>query len=99
MEKGLDEVKINRFLSNLDKLITPDYVDSLFYRFFEILQTLNYTSERLMFELMEPCTFMLQNCHWLGKSVPCQTLFRVAKSSEGFCCSFNYKALKSSLEV
>lgn len=51
-----------------------------------------------MLELMEPCSYMMQNCSWLGKSKPCETMFRVTKSSEGFCCSFNYKGLKNSLE-
>ncbi|XP_037049613.1 pickpocket protein 11-like [Bradysia coprophila] len=63
------------------------------------LTELNYTTEKLMFELMQPCSVMLENCIWLGQSVPCDTIFRVAKSSEGFCCSFNYNALKDNLEV
>lgn len=52
-----------------------------------------------MFELMQPCNQMIKGCAWLGKIIPCDTIFRVAKSSEGFCCSFNYKALKDSLEM
>lgn len=60
---------------------------------------MGYTTDRLMFELMQPCGNMIKSCAWLGKTVPCDTLFRVAKSSEGFCCSFNYKALKDALEM
>lgn len=94
IENGVDEGRVNRFLGSLDKLINADFVDVLYYRVFEILQALNYTSETLMLELMEPCTFMMQNCSWLGKYVPCATLFRISKSSEGYCCSFNYKGQK-----
>lgn len=64
-----------------------------------ILTELNYTTEKLMFELMQPCSLMLETCIWLGKFVPCEKVFRVAKSSEGFCCSFNYNALRNNLEV
>lgn len=44
-----------------------------------------------MFEVMRPCKDMIQNCTWLGSMMPCENLFKIATSSEGFCCSFNYK--------
>lgn len=50
-------------------------------------------------ELMQPCENMITSCAWLGTEVPCDSLFRVAKSAAGFCCSFNSRALRSSLEM
>lgn len=87
------------FLSNLSKLVQPEYVDDMHTQPLTVLTELNYTTEKLMFELMQPCDIMLDTCIWLGKFVPCDQIFRVAKSSEGFCCSFNYNSLKDNLEV
>lgn len=81
------------------KLITPEYIDALYLKTYQILEEMGYTTNKLMLELMQPCANMIKSCAWLGKIVQCDTLFRVAKSSEGFCCSFNYKALKDSLEM
>lgn len=99
IEKGLAKESVIEFLENLAKLITPEYIDALYLKTYQILEEMGYTTDRLMFELMQPCSNMIKSCAWLGKIVPCDTLFRVAKSSEGFCCSFNYKALKDSLEM
>lgn len=99
MNGGIDETRIKSFLQSLDRLINLDDVNILFYRIFEILQSYNYTAESLMYELMEPCSFMMQKCAWLGNAIPCEKLFKVSKSTEGFCCSFNYIGLKKSLRV
>lgn len=99
ISKGLAKESVLEFLENLAKLITPEYIDALYLKTYQILEEMGYTTDRLMFELMQPCENMIKSCAWLGKIVPCDSLFRVAKSSEGFCCSFNYKALKDSLEM
>lgn len=99
MEKGLKKDAIVEFLENLAKLINPEYIDALYLKTYQILEGMGYTTDKLMFELMQPCVNMIRDCSWLGKIVPCDSLFRVAKSSEGFCCSFNYQALKGSLEM
>lgn len=99
IEKGLKKETIIEFLENLAKLINPEYIDALFLKTYQILEGMGYTTDKLMFELMQPCINMIKDCSWLGKIVPCDSLFRVAKSSEGFCCSFNYQALKDNLEM
>ncbi|XP_055311194.1 sodium channel protein Nach-like isoform X2 [Sitodiplosis mosellana] len=99
IEKGLKKESIIEFLENLAKLITPEYIDALYLKTYQFLEEMGYTTDKLMLELMQPCNNMIKNCAWLGKIVPCDTLFRVARSSEGFCCSFNYKALKGDLEI
>ncbi|XP_037044653.1 sodium channel protein Nach-like [Bradysia coprophila] len=99
IEKGLEKEGVLEFLENLAKLITPEYIDALYLKTYQILEEMGYTTDKLMFELMQPCNLMIKSCAWLGKIIPCDTIFRVAKSSEGFCCSFNYKALKDSLEI
>lgn len=63
----------------------------------EILQQLGYTIEQIMLEVMQPCAHLLRHCHWLRREVPCDTIFQIAKSAEGFCCSFNYGAIGKKL--
>lgn len=87
------------FFKELNKLVTPELIDDTFNDTMDALHQMNYTIERLMFNMMEPCTQLLQHCSWLGSFVPCKSLFRVATSAEGFCCSFNYKPPLDPVEV
>lgn len=57
------------------------------------INQLNYSTEQLMLEVMQPCDHLLRTCVWLRTKVPCNSIFRIAKSAEGFCCSFNYNAI------
>lgn len=98
---NFDLDSVQDYFSELGKLVAAEYVtfDKDFVQIQQHLAALNYTTERLMYELMQPCEHMIANCTWLGRATPCVQLFRVAKSSEGFCCSFNYKAPRNILEV
>lgn len=62
--------------------------------FMVALENAGYTCETMMRALMQPCSTMVKQCYWLGRTVPCEQLFHVSKSSEGFCCSFNYKHIE-----
>lgn len=50
-----------------------------------------YKIDILMLRLMQPCSVMIKKCFWFDRLVPCEELFFVSKSSEGYCCSFNYE--------
>lgn len=99
MDTGIPLEHVMSYMSSLSKLITSVYSDDDFKLVTNTLTHLNYSTERLMLELMQPCDLMVANCTWLGKPTPCRTIFRVAKSTEGFCCSFNYKGPLDYLEV
>lgn len=88
---GLQEDIVQTFFEDLSKIVVPEYIDESYVKILETLDIMNYTTERLMFEVMRPCKEMIHNCTWLGSQRPCEDLFKVATSSEGFCCSFNYK--------
>ena len=47
----------------------------------------------LWFQLGQSCDELLERCMWEGKIHNCADLFEERKSSEGFCCSFNYRGL------
>lgn len=102
MQHNLDNATLYDYFAELGKLVAPEPWDTSVAELIEMhrrLGALNWTSEDLMFELMQPCDVMITNCLWLGKPKPCQQLFRAAKSTEGYCCSFNYKAPLGLLEL
>lgn len=43
-----------------------------------------------MIELSQPCESMLKECSWKSISRPCMEIFKFVKTSNGFCCTFNY---------
>lgn len=88
-----------KFFEALSTLITYDEVDSDYSLLFDFFLKRNFTTDKLMMTLAQPCDIMLKKCYWLGKATNCSEIFRVTTSGYGFCCSFNYKALRSYLEV
>lgn len=90
---------ISQFFSNLYTLINYEEVDGDYSSMFNFFDALNYTTGSLMKMLAQPCDSLLKKCLWLGKLTNCNDIFRQTTSGFGFCCSFNYKALKSYLEV
>ncbi|GAB0097885.1 sodium channel protein Nach [Sergentomyia squamirostris] len=99
LENGIEIDTVQEFLENLSNLISPENVDSIYIKTYTILEKFGYNTEKLMMELVQPCENMLKLCFWLGNEVPCHGIFKLSKSSEGLCCSFNYRALKSFLEI
>lgn len=99
MSRGVSLERINEFYSLLPNLMNPEFINDDFINISEILRNLSYTTETLMLELVQPCENLLKACFWKGNEYPCYKLFKISRSTEGICCSFNYKAIKSSLEV
>ncbi|XP_078039634.1 pickpocket protein 28 [Augochlora pura] len=87
---GFDISMTNRLFSSLMKLIRPDKIEIDNATAAWALDTLDYSVEKLMFELMQPCSAMLVRCAWLGQIYNCNKIFKIVKANEGFCCGFNY---------
>lgn len=46
--------------------------------------------QKLLEQVMHRCKDMILVCMWQGSYVPCtQKLFKVRRTDNGFCCSFN----------
>lgn len=50
IEKGLEKEGVHEFLENLAKLITPEYIDALYLKTYQILEEMGYTTDKLMYE-------------------------------------------------
>ncbi|XP_076229063.1 pickpocket protein 28 isoform X1 [Nomia melanderi] len=87
---GFDISMTNKLFSSLMKLIRPDKIEIDNATASWVLDTLGYSVEKLMFELMQPCSSLLVRCAWLGQLYNCNKIFKTVKSNEGFCCGFNY---------
>lgn len=44
---------------------------------------------------MVSCEDVLLDCQWLNKPIPCEEVFELVLTDEGFCCAFN--AIQSGL--
>ncbi|XP_026469527.1 sodium channel protein Nach-like [Ctenocephalides felis] len=96
---GEKKETINDFFSKLTALIHHEIVSEENIKIYKILEKLGYGVDKLMMELAQPCETMLRNCFWLDSEQPCNELFRMTRSIEGYCCSFNYHALYSKLDI
>lgn len=48
IEKGLEKEGVLEFLENLAKLITPEYIDALYLKTYQILEEMGYTTDKLV---------------------------------------------------
>ncbi|XP_077301156.1 pickpocket protein 28-like [Arctopsyche grandis] len=79
-----------KFFTSLANLVVFQRLSDNFTEIFKILNNNGYTTEKLMLELMQPCSELLKRCSWMGTNIKCMDLFKTVKTDEGFCCSFNY---------
>lgn len=96
--RGVPEEKILQYYAMLPNLINPEFYNEDFVNISKIMGELGYNAETLMLQVFQPCEKLLVVCTWKGEESPCEDLFKISRSSEGLCCSFNYNALKMSLE-
>lgn len=99
MNRGVSVERIHKFYDLVPNLINPESIEDDFLNISLILEDMGYTTETLMMELVQPCDHMVKMCFWKGNEYPCYKLFKLSRSTEGICCSFNYKAIKLSLET
>ena len=52
---------------------------------------------RLMQQVMHKCTDMMLVCQWQGEDIPCFKLFKIWRSTSGYCCSFNARRIDEQL--
>lgn len=86
---------MKKVFSHLSAIIDPIDIDTtkIEYQEFETaIVQLGYTIDTLMLALMHPCDKMLIRCGLKQIQIPCEKLFRASRTSEGYCCSFNYKS-------
>lgn len=84
-----------RLLYHLTDATFPEISHKEFQNLQEILDNNNVAIEKLLQYLAPNCKEMLERCTWKGQQTPCESLFEQIKTSSGFCCSFNYFAMKS----
>lgn len=98
-ELQYNENQVKGFLSNLTSLVNWDYVEPIYIQMIDRLFENGYSVDSLMMEVAQPCESMIRYCSWMGNKTACTSLFRMIRSSEGICCSFNYRGSKKSFEM
>lgn len=89
--QGNNESDIWDVISNFHAFVTPTPIQwpEQSRKIITQLVELGYTVERFFRIAMQPCHAMLKLCIWYDRRIPCENLFFITKSAEGFCCSFN----------
>ncbi|XP_077301155.1 pickpocket protein 11-like [Arctopsyche grandis] len=97
LENKVEEQEIETFGRSLASLITfstydyypkkrRDHTD-----IFDILENNNYTVDVLMRTVQQDCSKFLKFCMLQSVPVNCSEYFTMIRTSEGFCCGFNYR--------
>lgn len=91
MALGNNESEIWTVISYFHTFLKPKFIQWPNYsqKIISDIVRLGYTVESLFRIGMQPCRTMLKLCFWYNIQMPCEKLFIVTKSTEGFCCSFN----------
>ncbi|XP_063907596.1 sodium channel protein Nach-like [Zophobas morio] len=94
---------IDNFFSNLSSLILSNKLDkdmkwTEHYSIVKVLERAGYNTEKIMHQVAHPCHVMITDCYWNNQEKNCSTMFHLVKTSSGFCCSFNYRGLKTDNE-
>ncbi|KAJ8943851.1 hypothetical protein NQ314_009621 [Rhamnusium bicolor] len=84
-----------RLLFQLIKNNDPDIPQENYTRLHQILTDNNISVDTALQNLSPNCEDAFQRCKWKGEEKRCESIFEPIKSSEGFCCTFNYFALKN----
>lgn len=71
-----------------------DYLANL-TRLQDLLDKQNISVNSALSMVSTTCEDMLIKCNWKGDQITCDSIFEIVKTSHGFCCSFNYYALKN----
>lgn len=96
---------IEFFLKNLANLVRPTNISftdaemTSIQGTEQVLNDLEINTSKLMKTVMHPCDHFLNSCYWLRDKVQCNKIFRAIKTTDGFCCAFNFGGLRKELDV
>ncbi|KAG5896889.1 hypothetical protein JTB14_033527 [Gonioctena quinquepunctata] len=90
-----DLVQQFRLFAQLFRRIRADTPFRNFSNLQDILDEKKLPLETVLRQLAPSCDDILVRCLWKGEEKRCESIFEQIKTSEGFCCSFNYFALKN----
>lgn len=94
-EKNVDDRAIDDFFREISALVRPKHYEMTnnVMRVWKILEAMNYTTARILYDSRQPCDILVRNCTWMNRPFDCMQYFERIQTSKGFCCSFHYKAL------
>ena len=67
----------------------PEILDELDMNTINIMNKYQRKIPLVLQKVMQSCSKLILACSWQGKTVPCQSLFSVRRTDDGYCCSFN----------
>lgn len=61
----------------------------------DMLERNNYTAHALYQQITPTCAELIHRCLWKGEETKCEAIFEQIPTPMGYCCTFNYYALKN----
>ncbi|XP_074029493.1 sodium channel protein Nach [Leptinotarsa decemlineata] len=95
LTKGSNTNELVQQFRLLAQLIRNTRIDTPFSNFSQLQDILDehkMSIETVMQKLTPSCDEILVRCLWKGEEKRCDSIFEQIKTTEGFCCSFNYFA-------
>uniref|UniRef100_A0A336M002 CSON008921 protein n=1 Tax=Culicoides sonorensis TaxID=179676 RepID=A0A336M002_CULSO len=97
---GVEKDEYMKFLKSLSKLSTFELEsDNMTLDIERRIFQNGLNPGELMRGVSKTCDDLLFDCELRGDPIECNKIFRRTRSSEGFCCSFNYYGLRDHLEL
>lgn len=84
----------NMYYLIITNITNENIIDNLTY-LQNIFDEHNYTAHTVLRWLTKKCDDIIIKCLWKGLARKCSYLFQQIRTSDGFCCSFNYFALRN----
>lgn len=91
IDSGFNGTILRKMFKKLQLLVQPKPFNEIEYslELERAMKHYNYTYDKLMYLMMQPCDQMLLKCAWLNRNRPCNEMFGISKTTKGYCCSFN----------
>ncbi|KAJ9593527.1 hypothetical protein L9F63_014920, partial [Diploptera punctata] len=99
LPSGVTKEEIFKDMKFLLELLEPSDTNiTKFIRLQTILDNNNISIEYIMKRVTPKCNTFLTKCKWKGHIMDsCSLLFKLHKTYEGYCCSFNYVGIKEDI--
>ncbi|XP_053602876.1 pickpocket protein 28-like [Plodia interpunctella] len=100
MNHSVSEAEITEFLTNLQRLKVSGFNGNVphFKNITAILKEHYYDMDILMEEVHQKCENLLLYCSFNRRKQKCEDIFKMIKTYEGHCCSFNYVGVEEETE-
>ncbi|CAF4918107.1 unnamed protein product [Pieris macdunnoughi] len=88
--RGFNASQLTKFYESFVKIKSKHFTsDSEVARMHSVLEELHFSYYDLLYELKKPCSDLVKECSWRGRTFDCSFMFREVFTIYGHCCQFD----------